>query len=83
MKKPHYGWAVCIACLFLFLCNMGLCSNILTIYLPFIEDRGIPDSMGSAILSVGLSPPLDLIQNKPVKNRLFSQVCCFFPIFIV
>lgn len=52
MKKPHYGWAVCIACLFLFLCNMGLCSNILTIYLPFIEDRGIPDSMGSAILSV-------------------------------
>ena len=31
---------------------MGLCSNVLTIYLPFIEANGISDSMGSAILSV-------------------------------
>lgn len=52
MKKPHYGWAVCLAGLCLFVCNMGLCSNILTIYLPFIEERGVSDSMGSAILSV-------------------------------
>lgn len=52
MKKPHYGWAICVACMLLYICNMGLCSNILTIYLPFIEDRGISDSMGSAILSV-------------------------------
>ena len=52
MKRGHYAWAVCIACLFLFLCNMGLCSNILTVYLPFIEARGISDGMGSAILSV-------------------------------
>lgn len=52
MKKGHYAWAICIACLLLFLCNMGLCSNILTIYLPFIEADGISDGMGSAILSV-------------------------------
>lgn len=52
MKCGHYAWAVCLACLFLFVCNMGLCSNILTIYLPFIEERGVSDSMGSAILSV-------------------------------
>lgn len=52
MKRGHYAWAVCIACLFLFLCNMGLCSNILTVYLPFIEAKGISDGMGSAILSV-------------------------------
>ncbi len=52
MRKPHYGWAVCLAGLCLFVCNMGLCSNILTIYLPFIEERGVSDSMGSAILSV-------------------------------
>lgn len=52
MKKIHYAWVICIACLFLFICNMGLCSNILTIYLPFIEATGISDSMGSAILSV-------------------------------
>ncbi len=52
MKKPHYAWSVCLACLLLYVCNMGLCSNILTIYLPFIEETGISDSAGSAILSI-------------------------------
>lgn len=31
---------------------MGLCSNILTVYLPFVEDNGISGSQGSAILSI-------------------------------
>lgn len=52
MKRIHYAWAICLACLWMYLCNIGLCSNILTVYLPFIEDGGISDSMGSAILSV-------------------------------
>ena len=52
MKNFHYAWVICLASLWLFICNMGLCSNILTIYLPFIEATGISDSMGSAILSV-------------------------------
>lgn len=52
MKNFHYAWVICLSCLWLFICNMGLCSNILTIYLPFIEATGISDSMGSAILSV-------------------------------
>ena len=52
MKNFHYAWVICLCCLWLFICNMGLCSNILTIYLPFIEATGISDSMGSAILSV-------------------------------
>lgn len=52
MKRFHYAWVICLACLWLFICNMGLCSNILTLYLPFIEATGISDSMGSAILSV-------------------------------
>lgn len=52
MKNFHYAWIICLSCLWLFICNMGLCSNILTIYLPFIEATGISDSMGSAILSV-------------------------------
>lgn len=34
------------------ICNMGLCSNILTVYLPFVEDNGISGSQGSAILSI-------------------------------
>lgn len=34
------------------ICNMGLCSNILTVYLPLIEETGISGSQGSAILSI-------------------------------
>ena len=52
MKKPHYAWAICFACLLLYICNLGLCSNIFTVYLPFIESTGISHSAGSAILSV-------------------------------
>lgn len=52
MKKLHYAWVICLCGLWLFVCNMGLCSNILSVYLPFIEAGGISDSMGSAILSI-------------------------------
>ena len=52
MKKIHYAWVICMTCSLLFICNMGLCSNILTIYLPFIEAGGISHSAGSTILSV-------------------------------
>ena len=50
--KLHYAWIVCLCGLLLFICNMGLCSNILSVYLPFIEADGLSDSMGSVILSV-------------------------------
>ena len=50
--KSNYRYVICFTCFWLFLCNMGLCSNILTVYLPFIEEKGLTDSMGSAILSV-------------------------------
>ena len=52
IKKPHYAWVICLCGLWLFVCNMGLCSNILSVYLPFIEAGGISHSMGSAILTV-------------------------------
>ena len=48
----HYAWVICGAGLWLFLCNMGLCSNILTVYLPFIEATGISGGVGSSILSI-------------------------------
>ena len=51
-RKPHYAWVICLCGLWLFVCNMGLCSNILSVYLPFIEAGGISHSMGSAILTV-------------------------------
>ena len=52
MKRFHYAWVICGACTLLMICNMGLCSNILTVYLPFVEDTGISGSQGSAILSI-------------------------------
>ena len=52
MKRFHYAWVICGACTLLMICNMGLCSNILTVYLPFVEDNGISGSQGSAILSI-------------------------------
>ncbi len=51
-KKLHYGWVICLCGMWLFVCNMGLCSNILSVYLPFIEAGGLSHSMGSAILTV-------------------------------
>ena len=52
MKRINYAWVICLCGLWLFVCNMGLCSNILSVYLPFIEASGLSDSMGSAILSI-------------------------------
>ena len=52
MQRRHYAWVICLCGLWLFVTNMGLCSNILSVYLPFIEDSGLSDSMGSAILSI-------------------------------
>jgi len=34
------------------ICNMGLCSNIFTVYLPFVQETGISGSESSTILSV-------------------------------
>ena len=52
MKKLHYSWIVCLAAMLAMLCNMGLCSNILAVYLPFIEETGITGSQGSAMISI-------------------------------
>ncbi len=50
--KFHYAWVVCGACTLLMICNMGLCSNIFTVYLPFIQESGISGGKSSTILSV-------------------------------
>lgn len=52
MKKIHYAWAICFAAMLLIFCNIGLCSNILAVYLPFIEERGISGSQGSSMVTV-------------------------------
>lgn len=52
MKKLHYAWIVCFAGILMVICNLGLCSNILSVYLPYIEAQGISNSAGSLILTV-------------------------------
>ena len=52
MKKIHYAWAICLACTLLMFCNIGLSSNVISVYLPFIEAEGISGSQGSAIITV-------------------------------
>ncbi len=51
-KQLHYAWVICLCGLWLFLCNQGLCSNMVSVYLPFIEATGISHSLGSTILSI-------------------------------
>ena len=36
MKKPHYGWVICITCTLLLLTTMGLISNVFAVYRPHI-----------------------------------------------
>lgn len=50
--KFHYAWVICAACTLLIICNMGLCSNILSVYLPFLKQNGLSSEQGSAILSI-------------------------------
>ena len=52
MKKNNTAWLICAAGMLAMLCNMGLSSNILAVYLPFIEETGISGAQGSAIVSV-------------------------------
>ena len=52
IKKPHYAWMICLATTLLFFCNIGFCSNILTVYLPFIEETGITGGQGSTMITI-------------------------------
>lgn len=53
MKKPHYGWAVCLGGLLLITCCMGATTNAFTVYLPYIESfGGYTGAQGSAIMTV-------------------------------
>ena len=71
MKRFHYAWVICFAGFWLFLCNIGMSSNVLTVYLPFIEATGISHSMGSAIITVRcLFSFLILVVLGPIYRKL-------------
>ena len=50
--RIHYAWVICGAGMLLMLCNMGLCSNIFAVYLPFIKSSGLTGTQGSSIISI-------------------------------
>ena len=52
MKKIHYAWVICAIGMIMMVCNMGLSSNILSVYLPFIEQNRITGAQGSSIISI-------------------------------
>jgi len=52
MKKVHYAWVICAACTLITVCNVGLCSTVISAYLPYIEATGISDSAGSLMMSI-------------------------------
>ena len=51
-KNGGYSWLICMACMLLIICTMGTCTNAFSVYLPYIESRGLNASAGSMILSV-------------------------------
>ena len=51
-ENGGYSWLICIACMLLIICTMGTCTNAFSVYLPYIEARGLNASAGSMILSV-------------------------------
>ena len=52
MKKVHYAWVVCAAGTLAMICNMGVCSTLMSAFLPYIKATGISGSESSMIVSV-------------------------------
>ena len=52
MKKIHYAWVVCAAGTLAMICNMGICSTLMSAFLPYIKATGISGSESSMIVSV-------------------------------
>ena len=53
MKKIHYAWVSCAVGMLMYFCNMGLCNNSMSVFLPFIEGtEGFTGAQGSTIMTV-------------------------------
>jgi MFS family permease len=53
MKKPHYGWVICISCTLQLFVTAGVPSTAFGVHLPYIIDAyGFTNAQGSLILTV-------------------------------
>ncbi|GEM_PF-1999305 len=51
-KSKKYAWVICALGLLSMFCSMGIASNMMSFFLPYIEQTGISHSAGSALISV-------------------------------
>ncbi len=52
MKRIHYAWVICGAAALLLFCNMGICYNLMSVYLPMIQEKGLSPGTTSSLISV-------------------------------
>jgi predicted MFS family arabinose efflux permease len=53
MKKPYYGWVVCIGCTILLFCTIGLGASAFTVYQPFmVSMAGLSNTEASAVITI-------------------------------
>ncbi len=52
LKSKKYAWVICILGSLAMFCSMGICSNMLSYFLPYIEQTGISHSVGSSLISI-------------------------------
>ncbi|MCI8422205.1 MAG: MFS transporter [Lawsonibacter sp.] len=52
-KKVHYAWVICATCALMLFVAMGLCSNVFSIYQPYIiRTNGFTNTQGSLIITM-------------------------------
>ena len=52
LKSQKYAWVICVLGSLAMFCSMGICSNMLSYFLPYIEQTGISHSAGSSLISI-------------------------------
>lgn len=53
MKKIHYAWAICFACMLMLFCTIGLNTTTISVHLPYIRDNfGFSNTQTSSLISI-------------------------------
>ncbi len=72
MKRFHYAWVICGCSAVLFFCNMGICYNLMSVYLPLILENGLSASVASSLISVRCFAGVIAMFTLPWFFRVFS-----------
>lgn len=72
MKRIHYAWVICGAAALLLFCNMGICYNLMSVYLPLIQANGLSPGIASSLISVRCFAGVVAMALLPAFFRRFS-----------